>query len=263
MRITNLKFGNLSIIESGACFGNMNTQKAFYPESFTKEEIKNDFLERRILLGNEYGFDGHKMYLPDQVHKTGSYFEITKEYVEANPNGWTDINEDILVMKSDVLDAAIGYPVADCAVLVAYDPKSEVAGITHCSAALLDMGIAEKLVDALQDRFSSSKDDIKVYVSASAGKDWTYDSFPKWATQERVWDGFIEQESDSLFRIDLKGAIQNQLVKYGIKEDNIVVSPYDTITDERFYSNAAAHNDPSLTKKKGRNFAGACFSSKK
>lgn len=55
------------------------------------------FREHRKLFGDDNGFDWHKMFMANQVTKDGSHFEITEESVKNNPNGWTDINEDILV----------------------------------------------------------------------------------------------------------------------------------------------------------------------
>jgi len=69
---------NLQIFETGKLYGNMNTNKAFYPENFSAEERAKDFLERRIILGNDKGFDGRKIFMADQCDKTGSYHILTE-----------------------------------------------------------------------------------------------------------------------------------------------------------------------------------------
>ena len=109
------------IFESGVMYGNMNTQARFYPEGMSASERAEDFLERRVQMGKYFGFDGAKMFMADQVDKTGSYFEITPEYVKANPNGWTDINQDILVITDKVPGVVVGHPVADCPVVMMVD----------------------------------------------------------------------------------------------------------------------------------------------
>ena len=73
---------------------------AFTDSDITREDKSVIFSEHRKALGEAFGFDGAKMFMADQVDKTGSYFEITPEYVEQNPKGWTDINQDILVIKN-------------------------------------------------------------------------------------------------------------------------------------------------------------------
>ena len=69
------------VFESGTMYGNMNTQARFYPEGMSADERAKDFLERRKQMGEYFGFDGAKMFMADQVHKSGSYFEITEDYV--------------------------------------------------------------------------------------------------------------------------------------------------------------------------------------
>ena len=66
--------------------------------AFTPADKKKIFTIHRKMFAEEEQFDWHKMFMADQVDKNGSYFEITEEYTRQNPNGWTDINEDILVI---------------------------------------------------------------------------------------------------------------------------------------------------------------------
>ena len=63
--------------------GNMNTNPSFY-EGMTEDEIKKDFTERRIKLGQELGINGLKILT--QVQKT-----------RPTTNGKT--KEEIKVMK--------------------------------------------------------------------------------------------------------------------------------------------------------------------
>lgn len=83
-------------------FGNMNTQVRFYSEGYTLEEIKVEFLARRMLVWCEFGFDGHKMFMADEMRNDGSYFEIIEDYVIANPNGWSVIPDDNLIVSENV-----------------------------------------------------------------------------------------------------------------------------------------------------------------
>ncbi len=258
---SNLKLGNLNLIETGKLYGNMNTGKAFFPESFTAEDRSKAFMDSRMILGNDYGFDGHKIFMADQLDKSGTWFEITKDYVDANPNGWSDIREDILVISDKTPGVAIGHPVADCPVVMAYDKKHDVAAIAHCSADLVDKKMPMMVVDALFDAYGSynlKDEDILTYVSAGAGKSWTYDKYPSWAKDSKLWDGAIIEDENGIFHIDLKKVISDQLIERNVGD--ITISPIDTITDPNFYSNSAAFNGNE--EKKGRNFAGAFFKEK-
>lgn len=249
-----LEDGALQILESGNRYGNMNTEKAFYPEDYTREMRWSEFLRRRLQFGEENGFDGRKMFMANQKDKNGSWFEITRDYVEANPNGWSDIPEDILIVTHRTPGVVIGHPVADCPVVMAYDVRHKALAIGHCSAALIDKKMPMLVIDALKESKATSEDDIVAYVSACAGKSWTYDCYPAWARDFRMWEDAITLGKDGMYHIDLKKVVLKQLYEAGIGA--IVASQVDTITNPDFYSNSAARYDP---EKRGRHFAGGFF----
>lgn len=250
---------NLKVFETGMLYGNMNTAKAFYPEDYTASQRQQEFLMHRLACGINEGFDGRKMYMADQKHKRGTWFEIDRDYVEANPMGWTDIDQDILVITDKVPEVAIGHPVADCPVVMTHDVKHGILAIGHCSAELVDKKMPMLVVDALYNSYRSKDEDISVYVSACAGAGWTYDKYPAWAKDDKVWEEAITEEN-GIYHIDIRKAIAKQLKDRNISDSRIKISQIDTITDPRFYSNSAASPyGLNMPEKAGRNFAGAFF----
>lgn len=246
------------VIESGKMYGNMNTSANFYPDGMTYKERAEDFLSRRKRMGEFFGFDGAKMFMADQQRKDGSFFEITSDFVEANPNGWADIPEDILIITDKVPKVVIGHPVADCPVVMMEDPINGVSAIAHCSAAFINGRLPMMLADALTE-YGSRDEDIITYVSACAGRDWTYDKYPAWATDSDLWKGAIFEEN-GIFRIDLRNAIAKQLAERNIDLGKTIFNPDDTITNPNYFSNCASSprggNDAS---KAGRHFAGLYY----
>ena len=249
---------NVKIVETGIKYGNMNTASRFFPEGMSAEEREKIFLDRRLRAGEDFGFDGHKVFMADQKDKTGSWFEIDEDYVEENPNGWSDIDEDILVITDDTPGVVIGHPVADCPVVMAFDRSQGVTAIGHCSAELVDIKMPMMVIDALLESYGSYDEDIIAYISMCAGKSWTYDSYPKWAKDTRMWDEAITLGEDGLYHIDLKKVVAKQLLERKVGE--IVVSPIDTVNDPNYYSNSAAFNG--VEYKSGRNFAGTFYKGK-
>lgn len=246
------------IIETGNKFGTMN--EGTMPKDLSKEEKHALFMEHRMNAGAEYGFDGHKMFMADQVDNKGTYFEITEDYVEANPNGWTDINQDILLVTENLPGVVIGHPVSDCPVVMMHDTKNGVCAIAHCSSKLIDSKMPMMIADALLDAYDSRDEDIVTYVSACAGEDsYKYDKYPNWALDESLWKGAIIEEKNGIFRINLRKAIKKQLEERNIKR--VTYNFDDTITNPHYYSNSAASSGDNS--KYGRNFAGAFYKVKK
>ena len=255
---------SIKIIETGIAWGNMNTAPRFYPENWTREDRTNDFLMRRIDLGDTYGFDGHKMFMVDQVNKNGSYHIFTSEDVINNPNGWGDYNEDIGIISSDYSRGiVVGHPVADCPVVIVTDVFNGVSAIAHCSAELINIHMPALTVEALKKASKELGKEAKetnyfAYISSCAGANWEYDCYPKWATNEEVWKDHIRENENKkgFFNIDIRKATIEQLNKSGLSIGQIKTSDIDTITSPLFYSNSASYQDPT---KAGRNFMGAFY----
>lgn len=245
-----------AVVDIGKEYGNMNTAAKFYKEGMSAEERKQDFLERRIKLGQDKGFDGRYMFMADQKNKDGSYRVIDKELVESVDDGWSiDTNEDILMITTETPEVVIGHPVADCPVVMMRDLKKGVTAIGHCSAEMIDKRLPMMIADAMLKEYDCRDEDIYTYVSACAGKDsYAYDKYPTWAKENGIWkNNIIEKEKQ--YYIDLRNAISEQLLERKITK--YCMNPADTITDDRYYSNSAAFHGQE--EKAGRNFAGAYY----
>lgn len=222
----------------------------------TKSDKNMIFANHRRAFAEANGFDWHKMFMADQVNKNGSYFEITRDYVENNSNGWTDIPEDILIITDEVPGVAIGHPVADCPVIIMEDVKNKVTAIAHCSAELIDKRMPMMIADALSSAYNTKDEDIKVRVSSCAGPTWTYDKWPGFANDKTIWeDTCAITEWDNEFKINIRAAIAGQLIERGIGQ-NVSYDFADTIIDKEYYSNSASRSNPD---KYGRQFTGAIY----
>lgn len=273
---------SLKIIDVGNQFGTMNTSSISLSnlsgldksylyavfgvlvdhDSKLNSEIRQIIFEKhRRAMADYYGFDASKIFIADQKNKDGSSFEITREFVEANPDGlMTSIPEDILITTDKVPGVVIGHPVADCPVVMAADLSKGAVAIAHCSAELIDKKMPMMVVDALQRAYDSKDDDIVAYISACAGSDWSYDTYPRWATDRKLWDGAIIEEN-GVFKIYMRKVIENELLERNIHTMEFNMD--NTRTNPNYYSNSMASpnggNDPT---KSGRNFAGVFFKPK-
>lgn len=244
------------IIESGKKFGNMNTNPKFYSGDVSKEEARRLFLENRMAFGREFGFDGHYMFMADQKKGDGSYFNVTSDYVLEHPNGWSDIEEDILHVSADCPGVVIGHAVADCPVIIMSDYEKGITGIAHCSAALIDKGLPLMLADSLLDAAYSSDDSLNVYVGACASDKWIYDIYPPFAKDEKLWKDAIWVDDDGFYHIDMRKAIAQQLKERNIDFSKVRFNMDDTISNPNYFSNSLGRLDEA---KAGRHFTGAFY----
>ena len=222
---------------------------------FTKEDKNRIFNTHWENFAHDNGFNPSSKFMADQVDKKGTYFELKKDYVEANPGGWTDVNEDILVITDKVPGVVACHPVADCPVVIMHDKKQNIAALAHCSADLVDKKMPMMVADALTQGYGTKEEDINILVGAHAGPNWTYNKYPNWATDEDLWKDCIT-EKDGLYKINLRKALLKQFVERKLGNCPTKMSLADTITDPRYYSNSAKDYDPS---KLGRHIEGIFF----
>ena len=257
IRLTNMTDADKKMIMKKYDLETLDDLSKIELTSADKREI---FIEHRKAMAKDYGFDWHKMFMADQVNKNGSYFEITEDYVEANPNGWSDIPEDILLVSHKTPGVVIGHPVADCPVVMMEDKKNGVVAVGHCSAELIDKKLPMMIADALLDAYGTKDEDISIYVGACAGEDWTYDCYPKWAQDNELWKYAIVEEN-GIFKIDMRKAIRKQFNERNIgKDDLCVFNLENTRTNQHYYSNSVAREN---AEKFGRHFDGAFYQSEK
>lgn len=249
----------IKIFETGIQDGIVSRNKKFYNNIENQEKINDIFLKVRQEIGRKIGFKGEKMFQASQktsqnndLYPDGKYIVITEENMMQEDYWYEQLPADILIISNKYKNIVVGNQMADCPVLIVEDRKLGVTALSHCGASYIDRYLPVDTIKALQKEYSSQLEDIYVYIGSCIKKDsYTYDCYPKWATNKDVWKEAITKKND-IYYIDLIKAITNQLNNIGIK--NIEISPYDTATNPRFYSNAAASKGKK--EKFGQNFVG-------
>ncbi len=256
----------ITIFESGIEDGVMSRNKKFYKDDMSQEEINQLFLETRLRLGKKYGFDGRKMFQANQktatngiVYPDGKYIVINDKNLQKEDYWYEDLRADILIISNKYPNIVIGNQMADCPIVIAEDRKLGITALAHCGASYIDRKLPIQTIEALQKEFHSNLSDIYVYITSCASKEnYIYNCYPKWATNQAVWENAIIEENGS-YHIDMLTAIISQLKEIGIT--NIEYSHEDTITSPKFYSHNASSKG--ITSKKGQNFVGFYYKSQK
>ena len=172
--------------------------------------------------------------------------------------------EGVDALISNAKNIIMGISTADCIPVVVYDREHRAAAAIHAGWKGTVLRIVEKAIDEMARIFDTKPEQC----TAAIGPGISQDSFE---VGTEVLDQFCEAgfQMDAVTRwmpnsregeqppmkphIDLKEVNRLQLLRKGIKEQNITVSPIDTFTDERFYS---ARREQKGTIKCGRNLTG-------
>lgn len=253
----------VNIFESNTKDGPMSTKKSFYPDSWDQEKIKEDLLKRRIKLGKRCGFDGKKMIIPSQKNHTCKYLYpdglstiITEELIKQKEDLWNlDILTDILLLSQNTKGIVMGFPAADCPVLIIEDTKNKVSALSHCGGEYINRELPVDTIKRLEEYTNGKRKDFLVYISSCASFDhYCYDRYPKWATNS-IWKDHIQKREQN-YHIDLRSTLIDLFQKNNIALKQLLISQKDTITNPLLYSNSAAfHQVPG---KNGRHLIG-CF----
>lgn len=253
-------FKNLRILNTGNKYGTMTTKACFYEDGMSFDDRKAMFLERRKKAAQDYNyaFNPYKFYIPSQ-NGEGKAVELTREMVESFKDGWDlDIKADILITTNKILGVVVGFPVADCPVVIASDLKNGVTATAHCSAKMINNYLPIRTVEALQSMYDSKKEDIYIYIGAHAGKDWSYDIYPDFAT-EHFWEetGAVKQVKEDDFRINMDNALLYQL--HPEDYETYIINTDNTRTNPNYYSNSIYNHGKGKEEKNGMHFEGAYY----
>lgn len=249
----------IKIFETGTTDGIMSKNPKFYPENYTEDQIKEEFLTTRLNIGKKFRFNGKKILQALQKTDTnkldypdGTYHLITDEDINNDDLWYVEIPADILIIEEKHKNIVVGNQMADCPILIVEDRKQGITALSHCGAPYINRELPFQTAEALIKNFNSEADNLYVYIGSNSKKEsYIYDKYPAWATNNKVWDNNITNNNGK-YTIDMESAIIRQLNELNI--NNITISPYDTVTSPLYYSHSAFVKGD--IDKKGQNFVG-------
>lgn len=249
----------IEIFETNIKDGIMSRNKKFYKEALTSEEINKVFLETRLTLAKKYNLNG--LHIFQALQKTplnklnypdGKYIIISEKNMTKEDYWYEELPADILIISNKYKNIIVGNQTSDCPILIAEDRKLGVTALSHCGASYINRNLPIQTISALENEYHSNPNDIYVYIGSCIKKEsYSYDNYPSWATNKKVWEKCIIKEENS-YKIDLVKAIKKQLKSMGI--NHIRVSKTDTFKDKNYYSHLAEYNG--IKEKSGQNFVG-------
>ncbi len=125
--------------------------------------------------------------------------------------------------------------IADCTPVLIYDTKNKAVAAIHAGWRGTAAHIVSETLKAMQSNYGTKGEDCLAFIGACIGEE-------NFEVGEEVAVQFSDDvkrfdESKQKYFIDLKKENKKQLLQFGLKESNIEISNYCTITDnDKFFS---------------------------
>lgn len=128
---------------------------------------------------------------------------------------------------------------ADCIPAIVLDAERGVLALAHLSSKCTGGKLVQKVVQAMQERFSCRPENLEVALGPGIHKESFRFNDP---IQKRLpgWEPFIKDLENSETAVDLYGYNRFQLEEMGVRPEKIWESPVDTAQDARLFSHYRA-----------------------
>jgi len=192
--------------------------KAFFTTKTLNDNLKE--------LLNGVGIFEQDIYLPIQRH-TNKIIILDNDFKPV-------IADAVLTEKKGLL---IGVQVADCVPILLYDEDKEIIGAVHAGWRGTAKGILKNTIRTMQERFSSSPEDILIAMGPSIrGCCYVVSDEVKTAIQNVTGEGAYCLKDRKYF-VDLSSANKIQALSMGVPQQNIWQSDECTFCNpDKFYS---------------------------
>ncbi len=224
-------FQNLS--KQTMCHHLVTQKKSTAPYSFslalhTKEEPNKILQNRKFLKQN---FPNMNFVVANQTHSSNIHI-VTKN----REIGWKKLEEAIEncdALLTNQPNIMLTILTADCVPILLLDPKQKVVSAIHAGWKGTEQEIVFKTVEKMKEEFNSNPSDIIAGVAPSIGKccyevDWNVAQHFK--NIDNAYDKIGEK-----YMLDLPHINKTQLLKAGVKEENIELSNVCTACEVEHY----------------------------
>jgi polyphenol oxidase len=187
----------------------------------TNDQKKN-VLKNRDIFFDKLGIKPQQIVRSKQVH--GNKILVTDSPC---------ISEGYDAFVTDKPGVFLVISIADCTPVLIYDTKNKVVAAIHAGWKGTAGNIVLKALQQMQQDYKTKGSDCIAYVGACI-------SFDSFEVGEEVAEKFSVSEKrfdtgKQKYFVDLKGANFRQLTDFGLKPDNIEVSPYCTYQDNTLF----------------------------
>jgi YfiH family protein len=201
--------------------------------SFSEGDEESNVLQNWGRLADAFSIPLEQFLVVNQVHSDGIFV------IKPHGNYFlsrAELNYDAIVTNRTGL--AICIKTADCVPIFIVDKVKKVIAVVHAGWRSSALRICDKVIRLLQEKYSSSPQDILAAIGPSIGKCcYEVDSI--------VADSFRRQKNNELFlfpaagankwMLDLAEANRQQILDCGVPEKNIEMSGFCTMCNQDIF----------------------------
>lgn len=204
------------------------------------KDDKNNVIKNVEIICNNFDIDKNKVYKAKQAH-TDKVLILNNENKEVyNFNNFSEEEYDSYIIKDSNISNFV--TTADCNPIIIYDTKNNIVLNIHAGWKGVINQIYLKSIKLLIEKFNSKLEDLIVCIGPSIRKccfsSEDKNFLDKFKDKFENEDNYVYYEENSKrFHIDLIYIIKQDLLKLGIKEENINVANICTCCNNLdFYS---------------------------
>ena len=176
----------------------------------------------------------------DVVYQRIVYSDVrTYDLIAEVDDGSTTKNTSEVVadaLYTRAKNVALMLPVADCVATVVYDPKTETLAMIHLGRHSTLTPLLSRILKKMTDD-GANPSDIIVWMSPNAhASHYVMEYFDQ--ADEPSRQGFCEKQPDG-YHIDLQEYNRSVCFKYGLRADNVHISPVNTVASSDYFSHSA------------------------
>lgn len=192
-------------------------------------------VSNRTRLCNEIGIDYGSVVFQRIIYSHEATYGLLAEVDERSTTKHTsEVVADGLFTKTPGVGLLL--PIADCIGTVIYDPVRRYLALLHLGRHSTLTDLITKTIKHFEMQ-GSEPGDLLIWMSPSAQKQsYRLEYFDH--ESDESWQGFFKQKSDGYY-LDMQGYNKMKCMNAGVPEENIHVSPVDTVTSEDYFSHSA------------------------
>lgn len=218
------QFPELIAVESNRKGGVSKTPYSSLNLGIFTDDYPEDVLENRKLFFENLGIKMSRVTHSYQVHKD----KILKVTRSKGYEGY-----DALITENS--NTFLSVTVADCTPILIYDAKNKAVAAVHAGWKGTVLDITAKTIQRMKEDFKTNPRDCYVYVGTCIDEN----SFEVDEDVASMFTYDLKRLDKSgrkpKFFVDLKKANVTQLLKCGVPENQIEVSPYSTVLNNDTY----------------------------